>query len=178
MHVSGSSGYSRQAILIHWIVAALLVVQFLAGWNLDAHEAGMPAGPISNLHASLGIMIGLLVLYRLIVRVSRKVPQLSSLPVWQRHAAETVHILLLAMLIVMPAAGVVTALNEGAAFTLFGFIPLPLMTPSEGLADLMEETHEMGATILLVLVGLHVAAALYHHFILKDGVLRRMLPFT
>jgi cytochrome b561 len=171
-------GYGSKAVLIHWIVAALLVVQFLAGWNLDAHDSGMPAGPISNLHASLGIAIGLLVLYRLVTRFIRKVPQLPTLPAWQRHAAETVHVLLLVMLIVMPVAGVVTALNEGAAFVLFGFVPLPMMTPSEGLADLMEETHELGATILLALAGVHIAAALYHHFILKDDVLRRMLPFA
>ncbi len=177
MSTAPTQSYSPAAIFVHWLVAALLVLQYLAGWNLDGHDAGAPAGPISNLHASLGLTIAALALYRLVRRFTRPVAQLPNIARWQQQAAEATHLALLLMLIVMPVAGVVTALNEGGAFVLFGFVSLPLMTPSEGLADLMEETHEIGATILLGLIGLHVVAALYHQFILGDGVMKRMLPF-
>lgn len=173
------AGYSRGAIFLHWLVAILIVAQFIAGWTMDAHEEGMPAGPISNTHLSIGLTIGLLALIRIVSRIAKPVPQLPNIPAWQRRAAETMHIALLAMIIFMPISGLVHAAGEGSQFYIFGVIAMPNFIAHEsGFAEFMEEAHETGATILLILIGLHVLAALYHHFVQRDEVLRRMLPYA
>jgi len=172
-----NAGYSRSAIFLHWLVALFMVLQFLAAWNLDNHEGPGAAGPISNFHASLGLTIAVLALLRLFNRFVNPVPQLPNIPAWQQRSAEAVHIALLILLIVMPIAGVYAALNEGAEFRIFGVLSLPpLAAPESDLGEMGHELHEIGGTLLLVLIGIHVAAALYHHVIARDDVLKRMLP--
>lgn len=174
---TGNTGYGRTAILLHWLVAVFLVLQFAAAWTMEVEDGPGPAGAIANFHATLGVTIAILALVRLFNRVANPVAQLANIPIWQQRAAEAVHWALLLLLIAMPVAGILTALDEGADFVLFGVIPLPqFAAPESALTEFGHEAHEIGATVFLILIGLHAAAALYHHFIRRDEVLKRMLP--
>jgi cytochrome b561 len=152
-------------------------MQFALAWTMNVDADPSSPGTLANLHASLGVTIAALAFIRLINRMVSPVPQSPGIPAWQRIAAEAMHWALLAMLILMPLAGIWSAQNERVEFTLFGVIPLAhFLTPRTDLARFGHELHEIGGTVFLVLIGLHVAAALYHHFVQRDDVLRRMLP--
>lgn len=154
------TAYSRTQIRLHWLVFGLLVLQYLLHESIteafDMVEDGLtPAfDPLVAAHVFGGFLIFVLTAARLYLRVERGVPPLpDSDPPLQRIAAHVTHYTLYGLLIALPISGAVAWFrgNEAAA-----------------------DAHEVMRAILLVLVGLHVAAALYHQFVLKDGLMQRM----
>ena len=152
-------GYSRSQILLHWVIAILLVPQFLFDDGISgAFRTLMKEGTTTMttgavVHIVPGIAIFVLVLWRLVLRLARGAPEAPGEPGLQRTAGIVVHWLLYALLIIMPVTGLVAW---------FGGV---------GAAG---EVHEILQNLLLVLIGLHVAAALWHQFGLKDNLLNRM----
>jgi cytochrome b561 len=171
--------YGGVAIALHWIVAALVFGQLSLGWWMT----GIPADPPGqradwfNLHKSIGLSIGLLVLARLAWRQAHPAPALpASMPRWQARAARANHALLYACLLVMPLAG-----YFGSSFTKYPIKYFGVVLPKIGwedaaLKEFCSQVHYVTACILITLIALHVAAALRHLLIGRDGVFRRMWP--
>lgn len=160
MPTSAPRAYSRIQIRLHWLVFALLVLQYLAHEPIteafDAIKDGLtPAfDPLVAAHVFGGFLIFVLTGARLYLRGVRGVPPLPKTdPPLQRMAAQITHYSLYALLIAMPISGAVAwfRANEGAA-----------------------QAHEVMRVILLALIALHVGGALYHQVVLKDGVMQRM----
>jgi cytochrome b561 len=175
--LSSRLSYSKNAKIGHWAIAVLVAVQYYAAVNMGEHEPGMEVDAFSNLHVTVGPMILILAAWRLIARFTDPVAQLPDIPRWQQVVASITHTLLYAILVVMPLGGLLAAANEGANFRFFAIIPVPrLVAPGSALGELGELAHVTAAPILLALILLHIAAALYHLLIRRDRVMQRMLP--
>ena len=153
--------------LIHWSIAALVALAWVSG---DLGGAGR------GLHMGLGALVLGLSLLRLLWRaLNRAPPAPPGTPDWQARAAVAGHLALYALTLGVPLLGLFDRWARGRPVSLFGVLPVPApFTPPFG--RLWGEVHEIAANLLLLVVGLHVAAALWHHLVLRDGVLRRMLP--
>jgi cytochrome b561 len=170
--------FSAPAKLFHWITVLLLIIQYTIGWLMpDVHKDTKPIGLIS-LHLSIGSLIVLVVLIRLAWRLTHPAPpEPSALPPMFQAAARATHWLLYALLVAFPLMGWANASSRGWQVSLFGLVPLPPLSPTGSiLGHQMGDVHQVFAWVLLAAVGLHISAALFHHFIIKDDTLRRMLP--
>ncbi|HEY9345873.1 MAG TPA: cytochrome b/b6 domain-containing protein, partial [Inquilinus sp.] len=170
------SRYDRATILLHWLTAGLVVTLFLLaeGWGFvprDIRKAGQ------SLHISLGILLAAVLVTRLLWRGSagRRLPQANTgLLHW---AASAAHLALYALLAAQVTLGFLFRWAQGEPFQFFGLFDVPAaFAPDHDLADTIGNLHNTVAWTIIVLAGLHAAAALIHHYALRDGVLRRMLP--
>ena len=171
--------YDAIAMSLHWLIAVLLIFMLFFGEELMDEKDGGAFGP--SLHVSIGSAILVLSVFRLAWRLLNPPPASpASIASWERVVAKATHVLFYALLIGIPLTGWLATpkllSEEGrvAGLTLFGAFPLPA-APSLGLP--MKGIHELGSNLGIALLALHVLAALKHHFINWDGVLRRMLPF-
>ncbi len=170
--------YNRVAKAFHWTIALLIAVMFVLGWTMDSESRTESHLTAVDFHMTLGLVIMVLVMLRLIWRLGNPPPPLPDhMSRMERRAAGLAHATLYALTFAIPAAGLIMVLYEGSADLFFGLIDLrgkPL--GSEEVAELFSEIHMwLGWALVLVLVG-HISAALGHHFFLKDGLLYRMLP--
>lgn len=172
--------YGLVAQGLHWLIAALVLGALGLGWYMEDLPRGPSQLQMYELHASLGVSILALVILRLAWRLYNPAPALpASMPAWERRAARTSHFLLYGLLLVQPVIGVLQSSAADLPLELWGAVPLPaVLPPNEPLAEALIEVHGTIATVLAVLVLIHIAAALRHHFWLKDDVMRRMLPGT
>src|SRR5690606_16247167 len=125
----------------------------------------------------LGLSVLVLVWMRIAARLVWKPPaSFDEGPIWQQRAAHLAHLALYAFMIGMPIAGWVLLSAEGKSIPFFGLELPPLVGQNERLAEQAEEAHELGGTLGYWLIGLHAAASLFHHYVLHDHVLTRMIP--
>ena len=169
--------YDRVAIAAHWLLALLIAANFSLG--LYMHE--LPISPaqlkLFNWHKWAGITILTLSALRLAWRLGHAPPPDAPMPAWQRTAAHAVHGLLYALFFAVPLAGWGYSSAAGFPVVWFGVLPLPDWVPvDKAWADALKTAHKVLALALGLLVLLHVAAALKHQFIDRDGLLRRMRP--
>ena len=170
--------YSTVSLILHWLTAVLVITQIVL---IQAHEA--TDGPISrefvNIHKSVGLSILVLTLIRLGWRVANPaIPLPPDTPRWQKLVARGTHVLFYILLLAMPLVGWAASSAAGRDIVWFGLFEWPLLPIGGGrdvARDLMD-LHESAAKLLIVLVILHVAGALKHHFIDRDNVLHRMIP--
>lgn len=174
-----SDVYTRTAVALHWLVALLI----LAALPLGLYMTGLKLSPLKlqlySYHKWLGVTVAWLVVLRLAWRLTHVAPPLPmSVPVWQQQAASALHHLLYALMLLLPVSGWLMSSAKGVQTVYFGLLPLPdLLAKDEWLGDLLALVHAGLAYTLAVLVGVHIAAALKHHFVDRDAVLARMLPF-
>jgi cytochrome b561 len=174
--MNGVTRYSTPAIVLHWLVALLIFAAFPLGVYM--HE--LPLSPVKlelySYHKWIGITILLLVAIRLSWRLTHTPPPLpNSVAAWQRRASAIVHGLLYLLMIAIPLSGWLMSSAKGFPVVWFGVLPLPdLVGKDKALGDLLTEVHQALNFTLLVLVILHVAAALQHHFIERQPFLQRM----
>jgi cytochrome b561 len=175
---AAAARYGGVAQALHWLVAALVLSQFGLGWTMSDLPLSQLKFDLYQLHKSLGLTIFALVVVRLAWRLGHPPPPLpTGLPAWERTAARTTHALFYVLLLVQPLIGLLQSNAANFPVVVWGILPVPALIGSdEGFAETLVEVHETVASVLLVLIALHVAAALRHHFLLKDDVLRRMLP--
>jgi cytochrome b561 len=179
--VNRKPAYTGIAILLHWLVVALLVAQFTVAWTMPHIGRDTPETTLISLHFSLGVLILFVAVIRLLWRATRTEPEpAAGVPPWQVRSARTIHWLLYALLVVLPILGWINASWRGYSVTLFGVFELPelVATHAEGWRWTGDVHAVLSNYLLLALVGLHVLAALYHQFIRRDGVLQRMLPWV
>jgi cytochrome b561 len=168
--------YRTTAKVLHWLVVALLIVQYLIGWLMPDIHRGPPGVPMT-FHISFGIVILILIVARLVWRLTHPVAPESSLPPWQRLSSEAVHWLLYAAVLATTVTGWLFASFRGWSVSLFYLIPLTMLSGENAAAlRFMDGWHQAMEWTLLVLIGLHVLAALAHIFVYRDRVMRRMLP--
>jgi cytochrome b561 len=164
---------------LHWLTLVLLIGAF----TLAVSMVNMPFSPrkleFYSWHKWVGVTIFLLAVLRLAWRLANPVPlQPASIPPWQRRLAGLSHATLYAILIVMPVTGWIMSSALNLPVVYLGLIPIPSpFGVDRALGETMKVVHLSLAVTLLVLVTIHVLAALYHHFALRDDVLRRMLPW-
>lgn len=174
----GLPSYGAVAKLIHWLIALLVLSQFVIALLMPEIGPGATPATLTNLHFSLGILILLLMALRLVHRLLNPVrADVADSPVWQRRAAHTTHFAFYFLLLISPFLGWASASAHKLPVTLFGLLALPeLAAPAANWALTAGDIHGLMMWVLLAFIALHAAAALYHHFIRRDGVLRRMLP--
>jgi cytochrome b561 len=169
--------YTRTAIVLHWVVAGLVLANFLLGpWMAD-----LPLSPeklrLYGWHKGIGVTVFLLMLARLAWRRWHPAPPAVPMPEWQQRAARATHALLYVLLLLIPLSGWVYSSASGVQVVYLGLVPLPdLVAQDRSLAAILKALHVTLSFALLALVFLHVGAALKHHFIDRDGVLARILP--
>ena len=170
--------YGAVAQALHWLVAALVIGMIGLGFYMEGLPRGLAKLELYNLHKSLGVTIFVLVLARLLWRLANPAPPLPAVVAgWERSAAFASHTTLYALLLIQPTIGFLQSNAANFPVTVFGVLPLPvLLAPNEALADILVQAHAIVGIALAVLIAVHSAAALRHHFVLKDDVLRRMLP--
>lgn len=165
------------AQFLHWAIVALLVVQVPLGKIAHELPVGLERLVMMSRHKSIGITILLLALFRLVWRWFDRPPALPPMPRWQAIAARLNHWALYALLFALPLSGWLMSSAAARPVSWFGLVQLPdFVAPDAGLKEVLEEVHEALVNTLLALVLLHVAAALKHQFIDRDGLLLRMLP--
>lgn len=164
--------------LFHWGTFFLFVSLFVLAEIAEDAPKGPEKWALYDLHKSIGISILFVVFLRLSWRLANPVPEpIGAVSRWIEKAASVGHFLLYVVMFLMPLSGYVMSVSGGHDVSWFGLFKLPsLLGKNEGLHELTEEFHEVMAAVILVLVATHLLAALWHHFIVKDNVLRRMLP--
>lgn len=164
--------------LLHWLVVLLLIAQFLLAEAVEDAPEGAEQLATLAWHKSVGITILLLAFMRIAWRVFDRPPPLPPQPRWLEGAAALTHWGLYALLFALPLTGWMMSSAANYPVSWWGLIQLPdLVVPSESLEEILHEVHEVLAGTLLFLAALHVAAALKHQFIDRDGLMRRMLPW-
>ena len=171
-----SQRYTRTAIFLHWLIAVAVIVQFSWGWWMQDIPK-QPVGPrvdAFNLHKSVGLTILALMCVRVVWRWRHPAPALPALPQWQSSLAHINHMILYAALFVMPVAGYLGSVFSGYPVKYFG-ITLPSWGPKDAaLKDLMSSVHYVGSWVLAAAVLLHIAGALQHAVVKRDGLVARM----
>jgi cytochrome b561 len=169
--------YGTTAKVFHWLVVALLIVQYPLGKFMPHIHRGMTPGDAMTFHISFGITILALMVLRLFWRITHPVAPARSLPAWQQLVSEAVHWLLYVLVFATTMTGWIFASERGWSISLFSAVPFPLL-PTEGslLANAIGKWHGTMEWALLLVIGAHVAAAIAHTFIFRDQIMQRMLP--
>lgn len=171
--------YTTTAIALHWLIALLIICSFSLGVTMVDIPGITPTKlKYFSWHKWIGITVFGLACARLIWRLTHPSPAYPcSMPAWQKKSAHLLHGLLYVLIFAVPVSGYFYSLAAGVPVVYLGVIPLPVfIEANHAWKPLLKEIHFALNMTLLPAVGLHVAAALKHHFIHRDGVLQRMLP--
>jgi cytochrome b561 len=169
--------YGATAKIFHWMIVALLAVQYPVGWLMPDIHGGMQPGAPMTLHISIGIVILALIVARLIWRLTHPVAPDSSLPRWQRLSSEATHWLLYALVLATTLTGWLFASFRGWSVSFFYMMPLPMLAgASRPATKMIDGWHQVLEWTLLIVAVAHIASVLVHRFVYRDGVLQRMLP--
>jgi cytochrome b561 len=168
--------YGTTAKVLHWLIVALLIAQYLIGWLMPDIHRGPPGAPMI-FHMSVGMTILILILIRFVWRLTHPVAPESSLPPWQRLSSEVVHWGLYVLVLATTFSGWLFASFRGWGVPYFYLVPMPMLASNNPAAGkVIDGWHQAMEWSLLVLIGIHVAAALAHIFIYRDRIMQRMLP--
>jgi cytochrome b561 len=173
--------YTSTAIALHWLIAVLIVCAFALGLVMTDIPGLTPAKlRYVSWHKWLGVTVLALAALRLLWRLAHRPPALpQAMPGWQRGAAHGLHGLLYLLIFAVPMSGYAFSLAAGVPVKYLGLIPLPVLFEKNlVLKPILREVHYWLDMTLAAAVALHVAAALKHQFLDRDGVLARMLPFV
>lgn len=175
MPMMSTNRYTPVAIVLHWLLALAIVGAFGVG----VYMADLPFSPtrlkLYNWHKWAGVTILALSALRLLWRLTHRPPADVPMPALQARVAHGVHLLLYVAFFAVPLTGWAMSSAKGYPIVWFGVLPLPdFVSKNEELGKLLEEAHELLAWGLALLVLAHVAGALKHHFIDRDGLLARM----
>ena len=173
--------YSRGAVILHWLIAVLIVLNFVLANMADDLPKAEAAGIMAN-HKAIGITVLLLTLVRIAWRFVHPMPPLvETLKAWEAAVAKVTHWLFYFLMLAIPVAGwgLHSAASGGKPVSVFGLFSMPALPVGHDkpTAEMFYETHEITATLMFLLIVLHVGAALKHQFFDKDGTMRRMLPW-
>jgi len=167
--------YDRRTILLHWSTMALVVALWVLGQLIGEFAEGTPRETARSIHITLGLVLVVVYVARMAWRMSSGLRNPRPDPGLAGSAARWAHFGLYLLLGIVLALGLVLEWMRGdSVFGLFRITQFD--KPIQDLSDQVMDVHGALADVLLILAGLHVAGALAHHFLLRDGVLRRMLP--
>jgi len=171
--------YTKTAMLLHWLIALLIVGSFALGVLMTDIPGITPTKlKYFSWHKWLGVTILGLVCLRLLWRLGHAAPAYpAGMAAWQQKSVSGLHRLLYLLMLAIPLSGYFYSLAAGVPVVYLGLIPLPvLIAPDPELKMLLKTVHYALDMTLLIAVGLHLLAALKHHFIDRDGIFKRILP--
>ena len=167
--------YSRTAIALHWLLALMIIGSLSVGLYMTSLPFSPQRLKLYNMHKWAGIVILTLSAVRLLWRLSHRPPALPPMQAWQARAALITHAALYALFFAVPLAGWAYSSSAGFPVVLFGVLPLPdFVAVDRELASNLKLLHRTLAWSLGSVVLLHIAAAMKHQFVDRDGLLRRM----
>lgn len=176
---NSADGYGAVPQALHWAVAVLVVV----AWSTQTFDDVLPRGPARAaalfVHISAGLAVITLVVARLAWRVGDPppAPEKTTLGEWAERAGQITHYLLYALLVAIPIAGIVLQFARGDTLPIFGLVHIASPWPADrAFSRSVKDVHAFLANAIMILAGLHAAAALAHHWIFRDRTLLRMLP--
>jgi cytochrome b561 len=169
------SHYGTTAKVFHWLVVALLVIQYSIGWLMPDIHRGMKPGAAMAFHISIGTTIFILIVLRLAWRLTHPVAPDASLAPWQRLSSEAAHWLLYALVLATTITGWLFASFRGWSISFFFLAPMPMLAENAEVGKTIDGLHQAMEWSLLAVIGIHVAAALAHLFIYRDRIMQRML---
>ena len=175
---NSDTSWGTLAKFFHWLVAALIVTQFALGWMAVSWRLSPAKLNLFVWHKSIGMLILALVVLRLLWRLANPTPALpANAPAWERAAAQISHALLYVLMFALPLSGWIINSAAGVPFKIFWQIPLPAIVASDKpTAELAALVHLSLFAMLAALLVLHIVAALRHHLVKRNDLLRRMLP--
>jgi superoxide oxidase len=171
--------FSSLSIGLHWLMLLLLAAVYALMEFRDIFPKGSEGrNAMKSWHYMLGLSVFALAWARLLINLVATAPAITPAPPrWQTLTSTWVHAALYLLMIGLPLAGWLTLSAEGEAIPFFG-LQLPALTAeNKDLAETVKEVHETGAAAGYFLIGLHAAAALFHHYVVRDNTLSRMLPW-
>ncbi|WP_019557917.1 cytochrome b [Thiomicrorhabdus arctica] len=173
-----SQRYGFWSITMHWLMFLLIAVTFASMELREFFEKGTGIREaFKTWHFMLGLSILALVSLRLLMYFLQQSPEITPRPNSMQHTlAKVMHGLLYFFMFFMPIIGWLILSGEGEVIPFYGWTLPALISENKELADFFEEVHEIGGVIGYWLIGLHATAALFHHYVLKDNTLLRMLP--
>ncbi|PKU24247.1 cytochrome b [Telmatospirillum siberiense] len=184
--MSGSFRYDGVAVFLHWLTAVAIIALLAMGLIMtDLPKGSALQFSMFQMHKSVGISVLVLTLLRLAWRLAHRPPALpDDMPAWEKAAAHAGHLVLYLLLLGLPFSGwaLVSASPFNIPTVLFGVLAWPhlpilsTLADKKPVAEALEDLHSAAAWVLIALLVVHIGAALRHHFLLKDDVLRRMLP--
>jgi superoxide oxidase len=179
MATARTDRYALPMVVLHWLMLVILAaVLLLVEWlHYIPKDDTAFRGVVRDWHKSLGLLVLALVWVRLALRLVTTTPPITPAPPrWQRWAGNAVHVALYAVMIATPIAGWLMSNANGRTAAFFGLVLPALLAENKPLARQIYEVHETLGHALMVLVGIHAAAGLFHHYVQKDNTLARMLP--
>jgi cytochrome b561 len=177
---SVSDRYTRTAIALHWLLGLALLCQIGLGWYLGEVPRGTPARTLwVNSHKSVGITLGLLILFRLYWRLTHAAPPLpASIRRWQQRTARASHIGLYTCMLLMPLTGYLASNFSKFGIKYFNLVALPPWGPDDKqVYTFFNSAHIVLSYLFVALIVIHILAAISHLAHRSDGVFRRMLPY-
>lgn len=176
--------YGTVAMILHWLIAIAIIGLLAVGKYMHGLPDSHPDKfALYQMHKSFGITVLALTVLRVLWRFTTPVPALpATMATWERWAAHASHFLLYALMIALPMSGWIRVSTDelGIPTIWFGIFEIPHLPfgANHDLSHLMHDAHELMGNAMILLLLLHVGAALKHHFWNRDSVFRRMLPFT
>ena len=174
--MSNAERYTRVAIILHWLIALGVLAQISFGWWM----IDIPKFPVGvraywfNIHKSIGLTLGMLILLRVVWRFTHGAPPLPAhIPAWQRLAAKVSHYGLYACMIIMPLTGYLGSSFTKYPIKYFGYTLPHWGWDAPAYKEISSQVHYITVIVFMLLIALHVAAAV-KHMLARDGVIQRM----
>lgn len=170
--------YHKLSIGLHWLMLLLLIAVYATIELRELFPKGSdPRKAMKMWHFMLGLSVLMFAILRLVTRLRTQAPDIvPPLVAWQKWLAKFMHFALYALMLGMPIGGWLILSGEAQIIPFFGLELPPLMGPNKELAHTIEDLHVTFGQTGYFLIGLHALAGLYHHYIVKDNTLKRMLP--
>lgn len=167
--------YHPTSVFLHWLIFLLIVVALAAIEFRGEVPKGTPLrATLKTVHMMAGQLVFLFVLFRLAARWRFGVPAALDAPQWQTRAAGIMHFLLYLAMFALPITGILFTQAEGKEVMFFGLTLPHVIGQNAALSDTLQDIHELIGNTVYFLVGLHVAGALWHHFVQRDQIFQRM----
>lgn len=174
---NSTQSYGILTKIFHWLMALLIIPQIVVGYVMIFVTNTNPQKWVMyGLHKSFGFMLLILIILRLVWRSFEQEPMPPlDIPRWQTSVAKWNIYLLIALMVIMPLSGILMSLLGGYDVKVFDFFTINAITKKTVMGGLSAEFHCYGGYIMSAAVTAHILAALYHHFIRKDNILKRMI---
>ncbi|MGE5476383.1 MAG: cytochrome b [Bacteroidales bacterium] len=175
--MSSPAQYDSVAKSLHWLMALLIIGLWCVGLVMEDMPKGDLRSQIIGMHKAFGVIVVVLAVVRLAWRATHAAPALPSvMPGWEQLAAKLGHLALYGLMFALPIDGILMSQSGGRDVNVFGFVLPTLVQKNDEMKHFFGEGHELMAWVLAAVLVVHVVAAVRHHVVLKDDVLRRMLP--
>lgn len=170
------SSYGLISKLFHWLIGIAIIGLLVIGFTMVSILPSTDKWQLYAMHKATGVVVLFFVLLRFLWRfINIKLELPADLPLWQKLASKITHHLLYIFMFLMPVSGILMSRFGGHEINVFNLFIIPPLEKNITLARFFNNLHEVSAFLFAALIGLHISAGLYHHFIRKDNILSRMI---